>query len=522
MHRIPALPVAFAVLCLAAAPASGADIQTVLLGDAPDHDLTDHICDADANTPNPDPTPEDPDNGDEIGQCTLRAAVQTANAEPGPDTIKLRATRYTLSLAGPGEDAALTGDLDITSDVTIDGQGVQSSLIDGGKLKDRIFDVQPGATLTLNRTSLLLGKTAKEDFDPGAPGEVSGGCLRSAGTSSLDEVFFYRCASSDDGGCMSVIGGTATVTDSVFAGCRAKHEGGCVEVTDAGDATLARVTGGVCKAGTGGGVAARGPLSLRNATFTLNKAKLGGGVAVLGDADATIVHSTLASNGSSNLLSQTTGAVELTSSIVWGAKSDCVGPVASGGGNLEGATTCAFTGPNDQHDTDPLLLPLAFNGGTIGPTAALEDGSPAVDHGVDPAPAVLCEDRDARELLRVARVVGAPAVVDAGAYESNAATDQTVIISSAVTSATVGVAYTYDVAVGTIQAGEPLEVDRGACGTFSLLVAPAGMTIDATTGVISWTPAADQTGNQAVDVRYLDDAGPTDTQDFTIAVAAAP
>src|SRR4051794_30825064 len=46
------------------------------------------------------------------GDCTLRAAIQEANALPGTDTILLPAGTFTLTRAGAGENAAATGDLD--------------------------------------------------------------------------------------------------------------------------------------------------------------------------------------------------------------------------------------------------------------------------------------------------------------------------------------------------------------------------------------------------------------------------
>src|SRR6266545_1657367 len=45
--------------------------------------------------------------------CTLRAAVQEANALAGPDTVSLPSGTYMLTLLGADEDAAATGDLDI-------------------------------------------------------------------------------------------------------------------------------------------------------------------------------------------------------------------------------------------------------------------------------------------------------------------------------------------------------------------------------------------------------------------------
>src|SRR2546427_11429775 len=72
--------------------------------------------------------------------CTLRAAIQEANAHTGPDTIMLPAGAYLLTIAGQAEDAAATGDLDITDDLTIAGTSTDSTILDGNGI-DRIFDV---------------------------------------------------------------------------------------------------------------------------------------------------------------------------------------------------------------------------------------------------------------------------------------------------------------------------------------------------------------------------------------------
>jgi CSLREA domain-containing protein len=44
------------------------------------------------------------------GVCTLRAAIQEANALAGSDTIVVPAGTYTLTIAGQAENAAATGD----------------------------------------------------------------------------------------------------------------------------------------------------------------------------------------------------------------------------------------------------------------------------------------------------------------------------------------------------------------------------------------------------------------------------
>ena len=60
---------------------------------------------------------------------------------PGADTITLPSGIYTLSIAGADEQAAKTGDLDITDDLTISGAVEATTIVDGGGL-DRVFEVR--------------------------------------------------------------------------------------------------------------------------------------------------------------------------------------------------------------------------------------------------------------------------------------------------------------------------------------------------------------------------------------------
>jgi hypothetical protein len=90
------------------------------------------------------------------------------------------------------------------------------------------------------------------------------------------------------------------------------------------------------------------------------------------------------------------------------------------------------------------------------------------------------------------------------------------ITSTPVTTATVGLAYGYDVNATDANAGQTL--------TYSLDVAPAGMTVNASTGLIAWTPVAGQVGPNGVTVRVTDNGTPPlfATQSFTINVAPSP
>jgi hypothetical protein len=74
-----------------------------------------------------------------------------------------------------------------------------------------------------------------------------------------------------------------------------------------------------------------------------------------------------------------------------------------------------------------------------------------------------------------------------------------------------GRVYTYDV-----EADDP---DNNPL-TFSLLTAPAGMTIDTQIGLITWEPTLGQLGDHQVEVQVSDGLGGVDTQTFTLHVSA--
>jgi hypothetical protein len=87
------------------------------------------------------------------------------------------------------------------------------------------------------------------------------------------------------------------------------------------------------------------------------------------------------------------------------------------------------------------------------------------------------------------------------------------ITSVPVITAAEGQGYGYDVNATDPDAGDTL--------TFSLTVAPFGMTIDPTTGVIHWTPEQVQAGAQAVTVQVRDEGGLFSRQSFMVQVVEA-
>jgi hypothetical protein len=85
------------------------------------------------------------------------------------------------------------------------------------------------------------------------------------------------------------------------------------------------------------------------------------------------------------------------------------------------------------------------------------------------------------------------------------------ITSSPVTAATQDQPYAYDV--------EALDSDPGDALSYSLFTAPAGMSIDGTTGLVAWTPLNADVGDHPVTVRVTDTGGLFNEQSFTITVA---
>jgi hypothetical protein len=86
---------------------------------------------------------------------------------------------------------------------------------------------------------------------------------------------------------------------------------------------------------------------------------------------------------------------------------NCAGVFSTQGYNLEDASTCAFSGPGDLTNTDPMLGPIQDNGGPPW-THALLPGSPAINAGTNSG----CPGADQRGVKRP--LFG---TCDIGAYE---------------------------------------------------------------------------------------------------------
>lgn len=312
--------------------------------------------------------------------CTLRAAIQEANALAGADDITLPAGTLTLAIAGRDEDQAVTGDLDIHGPVTISGQGASATIVDGARI-DRVFDVWGDAgAVTIQEL------TVRNGFADVA--HVAGGIFNST-TLTLSQM---RVESSEGplGGGGIVNDGDLTATDVALVGNVTGSLGGGFW-NSAGTARLERVTvSGNTSAAAAAGIQNDGDLTLVNVTVSGNTAVTDGGGLDNGNA-ATLENVTIAANtanrgGGIFAPGDTTFTNTIVATDTGGA---CVsfGIVTTLGSNLDDDASCMFTAAGDLSGVPAALGPLADNGGPTQTHLPLP-GSPAIDAGTScPPPA---------------------------------------------------------------------------------------------------------------------------------------
>ncbi|MCP4541984.1 MAG: DUF11 domain-containing protein [Chloroflexi bacterium] len=136
----------------------------------------------------------------------------------------------------------------------------------------------------------------------------------------------------------------------------------------------------------GGGIYNGAVLMLRHSTLYNNNTTTQDGGGIHNDGYMTITHSTLISNtsnesGYGNI--QNVGTLHLYNTIIAGGLSgdNCTnyGTITSHGYNLTSDDTCNLGAVGDITNTNPLLGPLADNGGPT-PTHLPHPGSPVIDH----------------------------------------------------------------------------------------------------------------------------------------------
>src|SRR4030095_5166219 len=105
----------------------------------------------------PDLVPGDGQCAAAFGACTLRAALQEANADSVIDTIVLGAGTYRLTRTSGPNDASF-GDLDVLQSVEIVGAGMRDTLI-SASTGERVLEIQ-GGSANLRALTLRDGRAA--------------------------------------------------------------------------------------------------------------------------------------------------------------------------------------------------------------------------------------------------------------------------------------------------------------------------------------------------------------------------
>jgi len=386
----------------------------------------------------------------DTGPGTLRAAIEAAGEG---DTIDLSALQCSVVTLTQGAIPVPLNNL------TVAGPGAARLAIDGAGA-DRVFVHYGYGTLRLQQLGVRNGASIVSGY------HVTGGaCILSAGNVVLDHAAVHDCFASGEGvygggilatgvalytstlsgnvalganpttftaayggGAMAYFGAVA-LYDSTVTGNRAAHDpadrhgsyctGGGV-FADLGGYALRSTIADNYSYGTGGGFAAHAGVFLTDSTISANTAKLkaGGGLFVRTFGDSLqFNNSTVAFNdamlGGGIYVSGQPRATLMQSTILannTGADFAAASALTIAGTNNLVMTRANAALPGDTLDSDPLLLPLAENGGPTR-THALAPASPAREAGANPAD--LATDQRGRP-----RVIGAAS--DIGAVEMDA------------------------------------------------------------------------------------------------------
>lgn len=259
------------------------------------------------------------------GECSLRAAIQEANALDGADSIEVPAGTYSLAITGAGEPAGTPGiefdDLDITGDLTIAGAGAEDTIIDGGGLF-RVFEIHPAATVQVSAVTIDNGSDAGD-----------GGGIVNRGTLLLASVTVsHNAAGAAGGGVMNF--GELTINNSSITGNSASIVSGGISNTSLGTVSISDSTISGNTAVTAAGIGSDGTLTLTDSTVSGNRAfDNSGGLGNRGFM--TVINSVISGNtasaGSGGIGSAPFATLEIIGTTISSNTSEVSGGIGNGG-----------------------------------------------------------------------------------------------------------------------------------------------------------------------------------------------
>jgi hypothetical protein len=342
-------------------------------------------------------------NTDDAGAGSLRQAIIDANAAGGPDVVDATGVSGTINLQTQLplllESAEIRGPGAATLTVRRDAAG-----------SFRIFQVA-GVAAEISGLTIANGRSSDSTFG-------GAGILNAQGTLTLRHSVVTGnvnagTSNGENGGGIynfspsSVGAATTTIIESAVSGNTAAGYGAGIFNSAFSTLTIrnSTISGNVAQGGAGcvggGGIHNAGTLAVVNSTVVGNVAgpdsSVGGILScTTAGGSNTIVDSTVAANSASGgpanlaiaLQGPVTNSMTLQGTIVAGPTGggpncfvDAPATLTSNGYNLADDASCNLTGTADQPSTNPLLGPLADNGGPT-QTMALAPSSPAIDKGV--------------------------------------------------------------------------------------------------------------------------------------------
>lgn len=305
------------------------------------------------------------DSGNAI--CSLRAAIEESNALPGPDYILF--SNYFKVAKAPRTIVLEYGQLEIKSDLTINGPGARQLMIDADG-KSRVFSVKPppGVEKIIVLISYLT---------------IQNGYL-------YVPVFVTQGAGIINWG--NLLLSSVTVRDNVGIGDNLEQSEQGGGIANFGFLNLVDSTVSGNKAGVGAGIYNTGVLYTYNSTISDNISYWrGGGIFNLGEDEVWIRNTTIANNfaqtmeggGISNPFNRPFYMVNtIVANNLAQSNNDIEGAINSVGNNLvrTRGTSSGYLASDLPDGTDPKLGALKNNGGPTN-TRALFSGSPAIDAG---------------------------------------------------------------------------------------------------------------------------------------------
>ena len=357
-------------------------------------------------------------NLNDSGPGSLRQAIIDANAAVDDDAIVFQSSLN-------GTIALTSGELTISSSLTINGPGANVLAVSGNKAS-RIFKVDSGTTATVDGLTITDGHPSGGSYQ-----DASGGGIFNGGTLTVsNSALTANATDGEGGGIYNSQGATLTIRNSITDGqshrLNALNAGGGGGVANRGtliviDSALfdnwAVDGGGIINGGTAavinstvsgnrgiGGIFTGGALTVINSTLSDNFTIWDGGGICNSGGTVTVINSTLSGNTASNgggIFNFVGGELTLGNSIVAGniAQSSSGKEISNGlpeipgiftsqGHNLlgENGVSGVDGGSLDPSDIVPtvgigaILAPLGNYGGPT-QTHLLVPGSPAINAG---------------------------------------------------------------------------------------------------------------------------------------------